>query len=280
MLANHGGTLSLWLHDLTLTQNFSHLTASAVDPPIWSVVVEMHFYALLPLLALLIATVAGGRLARAIVAIVGLAVLAHLARSFLVVGDADPYGIWRLNLPGTFVFFTPGLLLAALRLRLQDRDPAWTRTTLGASDAWLLCALGLTALSILRPQVEALAVPFACFFAVGGCVLPLRRGRLTASLRWRPLAALGIASYSLYIWHVPLIMFVRDSLGVGSFRGAVLIAAPLAVAAAFVSYRLIESPFLRLRRQWASSAARKETAPRAPSEQGLSAATPRSTAEA
>jgi peptidoglycan/LPS O-acetylase OafA/YrhL len=34
-----------------------------------------------------------------------------------------------------------------------------------------------------------------------------------------------------------------------------LITVPLAVAAAFVSYRVIERPFLRLRRRWSAASA-------------------------
>ena len=66
------------------------------------------------------------------------------------------------------------------------------------------------------------------------------------------LALIGVASYSLYLWHLPLV----DALARHQTRDLV----PLAVAgfglsllAAAASYRLVEEPFLRLRRNWASS---------------------------
>jgi peptidoglycan/LPS O-acetylase OafA/YrhL len=45
---------------------------------------------------------------------------------------------------------------------------------------------------------------------------------------------------SLYLWHVPIL----DALG-----GPYLKRVPLCLAVAFVSYRLVEAPFLRLRKR-------------------------------
>lgn len=46
---------------------------------------------------------------------------------------------------------------------------------------------------------------------------------------------------SLYLWHVPIL----DALG-----GPYLKRVPLCLAVAFVSYRRVEAPFLRLRKRW------------------------------
>jgi peptidoglycan/LPS O-acetylase OafA/YrhL len=76
------------------------------------------------------------------------------------------------------------------------------------------------------------------------------------ALGWKPLATLGIASYSLYLWHMPLIQWVT---GTGTtipsygFLGLALRVVPLACLAALVSYAVIEAPFLRLRRRWSSA---------------------------
>ena len=67
---------------------------------------------------------------------------------------------------------------------------------------------------------------------------------------WRPLALLGTASYSLYLWHLPLIEAIGSA--EWSFLGLLAVAGPACVAVAFVSYRLVEEPFLRLRTRWAS----------------------------
>jgi peptidoglycan/LPS O-acetylase OafA/YrhL len=94
----------------------------------------------------------------------------------------------------------------------------------------------------------------AAFLAVGSCVLPLSRDRVMAVLEWRPLAVLGIASYSLYVLHVPIVNWLskKSIAGTGGLHlvrfGAV--AVPLCCAVALLSYAVIERPFLRLRRRW------------------------------
>jgi peptidoglycan/LPS O-acetylase OafA/YrhL len=45
------------------------------------------------------------------------------------------------------------------------------------------------------------------------------------------------------------------------FAVLTLIAVPICVVVAVASYRAIESPFLRLRRQWARTSARQEPPP-------------------
>ena len=85
----------------------------------------------------------------------------------------------------------------------------------------------------------------ASFLVVGAVALPLAPGPLTRALDWRPLALLGVASYSLYLWRLPIV----DALA----PHALLLSVPLSLIAAVVSYRLIEAPFLRLRRRWSSS---------------------------
>ena len=108
----------------------------------------------------------------------------------------------------------------------------------------------------------------AAFLVVAGCVLRLRPGVATRVLEWRPLATLGVASYSLYLWHVPLITAVGGNPVDFRPTGPVFEGHPhrllylgvlsLAVcsAAALASYALIESPFLRLRRRWAARTGR------------------------
>ena len=59
-----GGTRGQWWRFLGLAETFSVSTVGTVDGVLWSVIVELHFYALLPLIALGLARVARGSLRR------------------------------------------------------------------------------------------------------------------------------------------------------------------------------------------------------------------------
>ena len=65
------------------------------------------------------------------------------------------------------------------------------------------------------------------------------------------------------MWHVPILeQLGGTSWEPDSFAGLLLLSLPLSLAAAALSYRFIEAPFLRLRRRWGATAARS-----APSEE-------------
>jgi peptidoglycan/LPS O-acetylase OafA/YrhL len=254
--------LGVWARFLTFTETLSPGTAGRIVGPAWSLVVELCFYILLPVLAYSIARLAGGSRARAAAMLVALG-LASLAVRIVTIYTADPIDpLWRLNIPATFLFFVPGMLLALLRLRWEERRPAWLRGPPLQGDIWILASIPLWAVVLLGSYSLDFLVGAAAFLIVGACVLPIRTGPLTNALQWRPLAVLGVASYSLYLWHVPVLRAEIDAGVSTSFWLLTAITIPLCVAVALASYAAIEWPFLRLRRQWARSAARQE--PEAP----------------
>jgi peptidoglycan/LPS O-acetylase OafA/YrhL len=259
-----------WWRFALFLQNYSADTAARLDSPMWTLVVEVQFYVLLPLLALAISALARGSLARAaaLVAALGLASFALRLDRVLLADGTDYTGVLgKFSLPTLFFFFTSGMLLALLRLHLERTG----RRLPGTPSAWLLTAAGLWLLACVDYEWEPV-VYAAGFVTVGACVLPLGGGPgLARVLEWRPLAALGVASYSLYLWHVPVLLWVSgqtvvfEDSGANRFAGApddfkaVLaggLAAAIVVAAA--SYLVIERPFLRLRRRWAPTAAARE----------------------
>lgn len=261
LLQEHSPGIGVWARFLTFTETLSPGTAGRIVGPAWSLVVELCFYLLLPLLAYAIARLARGSLARAgaILIALGLASLGVRVVTIYMAHPVDP--LWRLNLPATFLFFVPGMLLALVRLSWENRRPAWLRGPPLQGDLWILASIPLWALVVLVSYSLDVLVGVAAFLIVGACVLPLRTGPVTNALQWRPLAVIGIASYSLYLWHVPVIKALVDG---GSSTGFVVltaIAVPVSVAVALASYAAIESPFLRLRRQWARSAAKQDPPP-------------------
>jgi peptidoglycan/LPS O-acetylase OafA/YrhL len=261
LFQEHNPGLGVWARFLTFTETLSPGTAGRIVGPAWSLVVELCFYLLLPLLAYAVARLARGSRARAGAILVALGV-ASLAVRVVTIYTADPVDpLWRLNLPATFLFFVPGMLLALVRLSWETHRPAWLRGPPLQGDLWILATIPLWALVVLVSYSLDFLVGAAAFLVVGACVLPLRTGPVTNALQWRPLAVLGVASYSLYLWHVPVIKALLDAGASTGFAALTAIAVPAAIAIALASYAVIEWPFLRLRRQWAGSSAKQEAPP-------------------
>ena len=256
LLALHAGSpVGTWLRFLTFTENFDSGTIRQIVGPAWSLVVELHFYILLPFLALAVAWIARGSLLRAAAVLSALAAISLYFRIGHVLNPPTPQLLWWLNLPTTFMFFVPGMLLALLQIAWTRRPPAWLRGPLARGDVWIAASVPLWGLVIFGSYRLDPLLGLASFLVLGGCVLPLRRGRAVRALSWRPLAILGVASYSLYLWHVPVMEGLVDWFDSNpSLLVLVVIAVPACIGVALVSYRAIEEPFLRLRRQWAKPA--------------------------
>ena len=253
----HAGSPGMWWRYGLFVENlFPHLPP--VDGPMWSLVVEVQFYALLPLLALGLAKVARGSARRAAVAIALVGLGASLVRLTLVTLPHGPDPRWVYSLPGTFVFFTSGLLLAVVDTAWRGRRPAGLRGPLARADLWLGLAAAIMLVVFWRYDLDALVVP-ATFLAVGAVALPLEAGPVTRALRWRPLAFLGVCSYSLYLWHFPIVnQVVGSAWAPHGFWALLALLVPLCGAVAVASYLSIERPFLRLRRNWGALAGRRD----------------------
>lgn len=257
LLQEHGGSFGQWWRFALFAENFSTNTVQAVDGPMWSLVIEVHFYLLLPLLAWGIARVARGSARRAVAILGALAIASILVHHY---GDSYPYPahlLWNSSLPATFFFFVPGMALALLLAEpgsrsLLRRVPA----RLARVELWLLAALPFWGFAAFQSTLTAeVCVAVGAFLVLGACVAPLAGRRLLGVLEWKPLAALGVASYSLYLWHVPLLNWLlgRDRAWFGGVPSPALFlleGLAVCVPVALVSYALIESPFLRLRRRW------------------------------
>jgi peptidoglycan/LPS O-acetylase OafA/YrhL len=248
LVANEGGgSFTQWWRFATFSQSYFTDTVARVDGPMWSLVIELQFYVLLPLLALVLVTISRGSAARAAILVLALA-----AASFVVwyqnVHRLEPAvdQRWRYSLPVTFLSFVPGMLLALARGKIEQgggipRLPSSTVLVLLAIPVWLLAAYRIE-------WIEPLCA-VASMLLLAALVLPARPGRAVGALDVRPLAALGVASYSLYLWHVPVTGWIDDRLP-GGFLPLLATALPVAVAVAAGSYLAVEQPFLRLRRRW------------------------------
>jgi peptidoglycan/LPS O-acetylase OafA/YrhL len=247
-----GGSLGQWLVFAGFGENFSRSTILDVNPVLWSIVIELHFYVLLPLVAVVVARLSRGSIRTAAALLVALGVASLLLRWFTLYGvEGEPNPYLRYSLPSCFMFFVPGMALALLGVTWERRRPAALDRWAGTSTAWVAAGAAVWLLMAVGTGRGHLAAP-ASFLLVGACVLPLRDGAAVRALDWRPLAVVGVASYSLYVWHV-LVVDELYQRGLRSILPLLAVSLPLCVAVALVSYAGIERPFLRLRRRWAST---------------------------
>jgi acetyltransferase len=244
-------------------QNYSLDTIMRLNPVTWTLCVEAAFYVLLPLIGALAWRL--GPRAR--------------TRQALLVGALIPLGIgWNLlvhdngwnilaskALPAYLPYFAFGMLLALWAEARRERGgrqlgSGATTALVGTGFAFVAADAywhATAAPRAVNPWLAVLAdVPAGLGFAliVAGAVAG--DGAATRWMSFRPLAWVGLVSYGVYMWHVPLLLFERS---IGLFPSAylprllLLLAPTLLVAAA--SWYLVERPLI-------ARAARGRSAPR------------------
>ena len=202
----------------------------------WSLAVEEQFYVFFPVLLLVCYRYFRRRiililLGCAVVSLAGAALLVQtksVAVFFLL-----PFRAWEL-LVGS---------LLALNAVPAIRSRALREAVAGAGLLVILIACFLYNAKTTFPGLAALApVLGAAAIMHSGASGPSIAGRL---LQWRPVVYIGLISYSLYLWHWPLIVLTRYAMGMESITPyiPVLFAASLALGS--LSYHFIEQPFRR-----------------------------------
>jgi peptidoglycan/LPS O-acetylase OafA/YrhL len=197
----------------------------------WSLAVEEQFYIIFPLLLALIARAAAHR-RRAILA--GLLLISFMS-AVVTQGGEDGYAFYLLA-PRAWE-----LLIGAL-VALSPMRQAGQRWRDGVASLGLgtICfAVASYSKATIFPGVTALA-------PVLGAAAILYSGPTTLVARVlsaRPLVGIGLISYSLYLWHWPLIAFteyLRDEKLSGWWSVAAVVAS---LCIAGLSWRWIEKPF-------------------------------------
>ena len=152
-----------------------------------------------------------------------------------------PGRAWELLLGGLLAFALAGrtgTALRALPVRLAD-------VSVGAGLAAILVPALLYGIATPFPGVAALPPCLGALLVIlGGSVAGTR---ISAWLSVAPLLALGRMSYSLYLWHWPVLVLTLYGRGPGLTTGGRCLALGAAVLLSFASWRLVERPFVARR---------------------------------
>jgi len=177
----------------------------------WSLSVELRWYFVFPL---------------------ALWLFVHAKRAFILLGLAAWMLYFQTRLSALDVEVLPAFLMGIIAADAFVRRAAWTRW---APHAFLCCV----AIVLVWPGEPGARTPiwqltsFAFVLSAVGFT-PMQR-----VLSWKPLAAIGVASYSIYLVHEPFIVWL-DAL---NSPGLVTIAAALGVGALF--WLLVERPLTK-----------------------------------
>ncbi len=204
----------------------------------WSLAIEEQFYLFWPLVLLLV-TRAGRVRPRAAVAL-AVILVASLATS-VVMTDASPtWGFYML--PSRAWQFAAGGLLA-IGAGLVTRVPRSVVALAGWSGAAILvgCALALDG-SMRYPGLLAVVPTIAAVLLIAAGPARWGPGIL---LSVAPMRFLGRISFSLYLWHWPILVLPAIALGTALDPTTTIGLLGLAIVVAWVSWAVVERPFNR-----------------------------------
>ncbi len=250
-----------------------------IEGPFWTLAVESQFYVLLPVFAAGAARYVGSapkatdrlrRLFAAVAGILGLALLLRLLDVALTGQLAAVHGtvaavgqVFVLATMGTqgkyLEVFAIGMLcsvlyVATVEMRLLAQAHLRRLSWLALVGALAAAALADQKIELAVPLVYArdvrwdfvaLTMPLVVGIAYGLLLLATlwSGGLVRALFSMKPLRFIGLISYSLYLWHWPII-YAKLPL-VASLPIAARLALVLLVA--YGSFQLVERPFLRHR---------------------------------
>lgn len=292
MQAQHAGR-PLWANALThialIHDSFPRFNRD-LDGPFWTLAVEVQFYLLLPLIAAGMARVVGRSrsAARLVGALLGVIALAEGVRwvDTLLMASVTPHALAQgggaaarfvvalatMGMQGKNleVFFV-GALGATLYVLGSEHERLARRTQRRV--AWGLLGVGLAISVVAAPAWELGAAMFTPGAHWGWgiisypLVVGLSFGALTLGIVWSgplvrgvfeaaPLRLIGHISYSVYLWHLPIL------------QGALAPFAPMPLwlrlvcilIVSYLSYQLLERPFLRRRQRLHTGAAEQPQA--------------------
>jgi peptidoglycan/LPS O-acetylase OafA/YrhL len=228
-------------HFITSGQSyFTQFLAVSPDRHTWSLAIEEQFYLFWPLITTAVLT----RFHRTALAVVaGTVATASALWMVAIFNPADPSRAYYGTDSRIFEILIGALLAIALAGVWRERLFLLGRR------------LAPLALLVIAAAYAGLADDNALYYHGGAVLLSLAVAVLIAGLEagspmdrflsLRPLVLVGMASYGLYLWHFPVIIFTNLWLGPTSTLSNALLAVAITFAATAVSYVIVETPIRR-----------------------------------
>jgi peptidoglycan/LPS O-acetylase OafA/YrhL len=238
-VAGDAAAASLYVSNIRFAANaVDYLGAETAPSPLlhfWSLGVEEQFYLFWPLVILLSLRLLT---LKRLWLVVGLVVVGSFALSLVWTDIAAPWAFF--SLPTRAWQLGTGALIAIGVLRLPRRAPPWLATTMTwAGLAIIVVGVLVIGLDTPYPGTAALIPVVGTAFAIIGAThtqgLPSRL-LSTRFPRW-----LGRISYSLYLWHWPILVLVPIALSIDSIAFNLFLVV-VAALIAWASTELYEAP--------------------------------------
>ena len=257
--ARETGASALYVVNWYLASTSVDYLAAEVAPSaaqhFWSLSVEEQFYVLWPVLIAFLTFVAlrrGWRLAPVIGTGLGLVVLASLAYSIYATAQVPasayfvtPTRVWELGIGGLLAVFLSRRAFGRMSETEAVPLPPAARAALGWAG---IAAIGASAIlyspATAFPGYAAL-LPVLGAAAVIAASAPMHPASPAPYLAIRPMQWLGDVSYSVYLWHWPLIVLVPYATGTalsGAHKVAIIVAT---LVLAGLTKVFVEDPFRR-----------------------------------
>ena len=269
-----------WLRALTLT----HTTASDGLRPgmehTWSLGTEVSWYFALPFIGLFAGWVAHRvtppRRARVILALFSLSIPVSAGWRWWMeaqgLNSLFTYSFW---LPGFLVCFLGGAAIChVLQADRAGLAPSRVLRWLGEKRPWVLVGLSVVVFAVgnsrlggpwdyvpatfTERQIRFTCVTLLALLLLAGAALGTERSPVTRFMSMRWLVAMGRWSYSIYLWHLPVIVILAPHVardGVDGFLIFYALTLAITVPLGAATYAWVEQPAIRWSKRAPSSPA-------------------------